>query len=240
MKFGRKPTKWDNRTLQFTKYSQNVPVPPSGHANITRVEAALKDTDVAQLWPMDGNDNYGDCTIAGVAHLDTVNNGLVGRKAIMPAQDVTNLYFQLTGGQDSGLMCLDVLNYWTKNAVNGNKILAYVSVKPTDHTAVKQAIWLFGGLYIGFAVTENLLDQFNNGQPWTPGTLTNDGHCVVVPNYSNEYVRVLTWGATQLGTWDWWDQCVQESYAVLAPESQLPGYDPGFDFVQLEADLKAV
>jgi len=53
-------------------------------------------------------------------------------------------------------------------------------------------------------------------------------------------VTVLTWGNTQLATWAWWDECVDEAYAILPPEAVDPNFAPGFNITQLKADLAAV
>jgi hypothetical protein len=186
---------------------------------------------------MDDNDQYGDCTIAGISHADTVYKGLIGKKSILSSRKVLKLYLKLTGGEDTGLNELDVLNYWHKNSVNGDKIDAYVSIDHKNHTNIMQAIRLFGGAYIGFQVQENCIQEFDAHEPWTPGTLTQDGHAVYVVAYDNIGVTVLTWGNTQKGTWAWWDECVDEAYAILPPEAENTVFEPGFNFAQLQVDL---
>jgi hypothetical protein len=51
---------------------------------------------------------------------------------------------------------------------------------------------------------------------------------------------VLTWGSTQQGTWAWWDECVDEAYAILPPEAAKAGFCPDFNFAQLQTDLNQV
>jgi len=190
---------------------------------------------------MDGNDTLGDCTIAGVAHAITTYRALVGnKKDIMSKQAVVKLYMHLTGGVDSGLNELDVLNYWQSNIVDGDEILAYASIDPKDHVHVEQAIQLFGAVYLGFQVQQNCIQEFDAHQPWTPGPLTNDGHAVLAVGYDQNGVTVLTWGNTQQGTWAWWDECVDEAYAIVPPEAKSPDFAPAFDINQLQADLAAV
>ena len=70
--------------------------------------------------------------------------------------------------------------------------------------------------------------------------MTNDGHAVVAVGYDPNAVTVLTWGNTQQGTWKWWDECVDEAYAILPPEATNPEYAPGFNLQELEADLNDV
>jgi len=133
-----------------------------------------------------------------------------------------------------------VLNYWQSSAIDSEKILAFATIEPKDHVHVQQAIQLFGGVYLGFQVQENAEQEFDARKPWTPGTLTKDGHAVYAVGYDPTGVTVLTWGNTQKGTWAWWDECVDESYAILPPNAKQADFDPGFDLAQLQADLKLV
>jgi hypothetical protein len=118
--------------------------------------------------------------------------------------------------------------------------MAYASIDPKNHTHVQQAIQIFGGVYIGFQVQQNCAQQFDNHQPWTPGPLTTDGHAVFAVAYDQAELTVLTWGNTQQATWSWWDECVDEAYAILPPEAKDPDFAPGFNFTQLQSDLAAV
>jgi hypothetical protein len=240
-RFGKHPPKHDYRTLRFKNYlTPQIAPPPASFDILPHVFKNVKISDPKKLFPMDGNDTLGDCTIAALAHAITVYRGLIGKKKIMARQDVIKLYMHLTGGIDSGLNELDVLSYWRSHAVSGDEILAYASVDPKNHLHVKQAIQLFGGVYLGFQVQENCLQDFNDHKPWTPGPLTQDGHAVFAVSYDSTDVTVLTWGNIQKATWDWWDECVDEAYAILPPETKKPGFVPGFNFAQLTADLAAV
>ncbi len=240
-RFGKHPPKVDYRTLRFKTYvTPKLAAPPASYDVLPAVYKKTKVNDPAKLFPMDGNDSLGDCTIAALAHAETVYHGMVGSKKIMPKPSVVKLYFHLTGGQDTGLVELDVLNYWRQNKVGGDEILAYVKIDPKDHTHVQQAIQLFGGVYLGFQCQQNCVEQFNAHQPWTPGPLTNDGHAVYAVGYDKDGVTVLTWGSTQQGTWAWWDECVDEAYAILPPQAKDPKFAPGFDIAQLQADLEEV
>jgi len=58
--------------------------------------------------------------------------------------------------------------------------------------------------------------------------------------YDQDTVTVLTWGNIQKGTWAWWDECVDEAYAILPPEAKDGRFAPGLNFAQLEIDLNAV
>ena len=241
-RFGKHPPKIDYRTLRFRNYVKaDLAAPPPSFTILPRVYDNLGEKDPSKLFPMDGNDTKGDCTIAALAHAITLYHGLIGKKkVIMSPAAVLKLYFHLTGGVDSGLNEADVLNYWRQNKVDGDEILAYVSIDPKNHTHIEQAIQIFGGVYIGFQVQQNCVQEFDAHQPWIPGPLTNDGHAVFAVGYDNSGVTVLTWGNTQQGTWGWWDECVDEAYAILPPEAKNPGFATGFNFAQLQTDLQAV
>jgi hypothetical protein len=240
-RFGKHPPKVDYRTLRFKSYLTPAIAPPPPSVDVlSRVYAKPNTNDPAKLFPMDGNDTLGDCTIAALAHAVTTYHGLLGSKTITSKQAVVKLYMHLTGGVDSGLNELDVLNYWRQTAVSGDKILAFASLDPKNHTHVQQAIQLFGGVYIGFQVQQNCVQEFDAHQPWTPGPLTTDGHAVFAVGYDQSGVTVLTWGNTQKATWAWWDECVDEAYAILPPEAANPEFAPGFNIAQLQADLTGV
>jgi hypothetical protein len=240
-RFGKHPPQMDYRTLRFKDYVTATLTPPPPTYNVlTNVYQKLKINDPAKLFPMDGNDTLGDCTCAGLAHAITAYSGLIGKQTIMPSPAVVKLYRHLTGGPDSGLNELDVLNYWRKNSVDGVAILAYVKLDPKNHTNVQQAIRLFGGVYLGFQVQQNAVQEFDAHQPWTPGPLTQDGHAVYAVAYDANGVTVLTWGNTQQATWAWWDECVDEAYAILPPQAKNPDFAPGFNLAQLQTDLNDV
>jgi hypothetical protein len=241
LRFGKHAPKHDYRTLCFKNYvSENLASPPVSYDVLSRVYAKLKISDPSILFPMDGNDSYGDCTCAAIAHATTIYNGLVGKKKIWDAKSVIKFYLHQTGGIDSGCNELDVLNYWQSKGAEGEKITAFVKVDPKNHTHVKQAIQLFGGVYLGFQVQQNAQADFISKKVWTPGKLTNDGHAVFATSYDKNSVTVLTWGSTQKGTWAWWDECVDEAYAILPPEAKKKDFDPGFDFKQLLDDLHEI
>lgn len=240
-RFGKHPPKLDYRTLKLKNYlTSRLPAPPASVDVLSKVYTKLKTSDPTKLFPIDGNDTLGDCTIAGLSHAITVYSGLIAKKKIWDTKSVVKLYMHLTGGVDSGLNELDVLNYWQSHPVEKDKIFAYASVDVKNHTNIQQAIQLFGGVYLGFQVQENCIEEFNKRKPWTPGPLTHEGHAVFAVGYDKTGVTVLTWGNTQKATWGWWDECVDEAYAILPPEAKKTDFNPGFNFDELKADLQEV
>jgi hypothetical protein len=237
-RFGKHPPKRDYRTLRLKDYfAAGLAAPPAAYDVLPTVYEKLKISDPTKLFPMDGNDSLGDCTIAALAHASTIYHALLGKESILAKKSVIKLYMHLTGGLDSGLNELDVLNYWRAHSAASEKILAYASIDVKNHTHVQQAIKIFGGVYLGFQVQQNAIADFDAKKPWTPGPLTQDGHAVYATAYDKDGVTVLTWGNTQKATWGWWDECVDEAYAIIAAEATK--FD-GINLAGLKADLESV
>ena len=235
LKTGKHPKKNDFRTLRFKDYSKALPPAPRSYDVLFRIPG-----DPKTLFPMDGNDQYGDCTCAALAHAETIFNALTGTTVIPTAEQVIEFYNKMTNNHDEGCNELDILNYWKKHTVIDDKLMAYTEIDPKNTEHIRQGIAMFGGVYLGFQCQKNVLSDFEAGRPWTPGKLMNDGHAVYAVAYDVDTVTVLTWGSTQKGTWAWWNECVDEAYALLPLEAEQPGFAPGFNFAQLKADLKAI
>ncbi len=241
LRFGKLPARHDERTLRLESYlTPALPPAPPAYDVLDRVYRALNKRGPLRLFPMDGNDEFGDCTIAAAAHAVTVFRGLVGERHVLRREAVIDLYFRLTGGADTGLPALEVLKFWRSHGLADDRILAFARIDPRRHADVKQAMRLFGGIYLGFVVPEACVDQFERRQRWTPGPSTGSGHAVFAVEYDASSLTVLTWGRTQAAGWDWWDACVDEAYAILPAQAKSPGFAPGFDFEQLRKDLDIV
>jgi len=237
-RFGKSPAVKDERTLMFKKYLGPglAPAPPTFNS-LDRLETTIGIRDVATLFPMDGNDRYGDCVLAAKAHLITNFHGLVGRTEIMPEADVIRYYLELSGGEDSGLVMLSTLRHWQRTGFGDHKIAAFVGLEEHDVEDVKNAIYLFGGVDLGFRVQDRAISDFEAGKVWTPGPTDGGGHCVVAIGYWEGGVILLTWGGLVRASWEWWYEMVDESYAVLPPEAREKGFAPGYDYAGLASDL---
>ena len=252
MKFGKHAKRNDRfyRTLQIEDYlplssaemaAANLPSPPTSTGNLRRLYKTWGVTSPKGILQMDGNDTIGDCTIAALAHFATMFQAFLGKKVIPPPSEVEKFYFQLTGGQDTGLDMLTVLNYIRKNSWLGEApILAFAEVNVKDRFLMSQCIALFGGLYAGFQVQSNCIAQFDNGGPWTPGPLTQDGHCVNLADYDTTGLYAETWGSVIGATWPWEAECVDEAYVIIPAEAATPGFIPGLKIADLLTDLKEV
>src|SRR5208337_4499924 len=109
-KLGKLPRKIDVRTFQLKKFMPTVLPPLPDTFDVDSVFANFYDTH------MFGNDQYGDCVMAGRGHM-TLRFEVFEQGVLIPITDkeVENEYFKETGGQDSGLVMLDSLNEWRQS-----------------------------------------------------------------------------------------------------------------------------
>jgi hypothetical protein len=189
---------------------------------------------------MDGNDQYGDCTMAGVAHLIAAWDVEVTEDDLVPSSDeVVKEYFSLTGGQDSGLNEANVLQTWHRSGLFGHKIEAYAPVSPSNLVEIQQTIAYYGGAYFGIQCPQSAQEQFQNGQPWTyvPGSPIEGGHCIDGLGYTPSGLLCATWGGIALVTWQFLAHFLEEVWAIISPEFVAAGKGPLLDLATLEADL---
>lgn len=213
---------------QLSDFAKKLPDPLSFWSSTDLVKQQTGETSIAKLFPTLGNDKYGDCVVAGGAHMITIHEAFGGKTVIPSEQDVVNLYFHLSGGRDIGLPLTTLLQAWQSGILGGYKILANcnVNVNAKDLKQVKQTIQYFGSAYIGFATTRDTVPQFQSGQPWTvTNSRTAGGHCVVVTDFDDAkgVFKCLTWGGLQTATYEWFDRYVDECHAVVTP--QLSAFD---------------
>src|ERR1700739_957003 len=242
---GKKPAKLDPRTLKLRKYLPiTLPTLPS-YVNWTK--------GFQINWDVFLNDQLGCCTISACGHAIQTWSLNQGRMITVPESAILAGYEQACGydpadpSTDQGGVEIDVLNFFRKTGIGGHTILAYADPDPGNIAHIKQAIYFFGGVYIGFSVPQSALDQFDAGQPWTP--VQNDGgivggHAVFVQGYYDDGLVLDTWGKSQMMSWAFWSdpRYVDESHALLSADwFNARGFDPsGLDLATLQADLTAV
>ena len=242
MKLGRKAIKTDSRTLKLASYMQPTLPPPPKAADWTK-----NVTD----WGMMLNDQLGDCTIAGVGHavqVWTVNNGSM----VTVSDAVVEKYYESWDGykpndpaSDRGGIELDVLNLWRKKGFNRHKLMGFTSASVANLTEVRQAIALFGGVYIGLSLplsaqSQDVWDVLPNGGASAEKGRWG-GHCVFVPKYDQKGFTCVTWGALKAMTTAFWKAYCDETYVLLGADwVGAQGAPAGFSLEQLQADLKAI
>lgn len=241
-KLGKLGKRKDPRTIQLNDYipAGAPPIPPS----VEYWERKLG------YWGMLANDSIGDCTIAAAGHMVAMWSAYSGYEFLPSDGQVIANYSVITGynpadpATDQGAVEIDVLNYWRNKSMLGRAIEGYAAVNIANQEQVCQAVFLFGGVYIGFSVPQSAMDQFNSGQPWD--VVGNDGgivggHAVPVLGYDAQYLYCVTWGQVQKMTWAFWKNAayVDEAYAILSADwFGAKGLTPaGFGVDELRKDL---
>lgn len=233
-RLGKHPKKLDRRNLQMARYIPRLVRPPPAVDHASEMPSNIG---------MMGNDDWGDCTVAAAGHMVQSWSVYASGKATTIDEDtIISTYLQLSP-RDEGAYMLDVLNYWRKNGVGGDKIEAFVEVAAGDLNQAKLAIHHFGSLYIGLSLPdENLYG------PWlTPTGKANpyNGHavCLIAYNDKKRIFKVCTWGEIWDMSYDWYQRYCEESYACLNDISLLKstGKSPeGFDWDSLQRDLSHI
>lgn len=195
-------------------------------------------------YPMDGNDQYGDCTMAGVAHLIAAWDAEVAQSDPVPTStQVVETYFTLTGGADSGLNEANVLATWHRTGLFGAQIAGYAPVRPADIVALHQTIAFYGGAYLGIVCPESAQEQFEAHEPWTyePSSPVEGGHCIVALGYTSSAVLCATWGGIAEVTYPFLAHYLEEAWAIIPHQFvEAKGGALGIDLASLQADLAAI
>ena len=233
LKLGKAPPKIDPRTLRAARYI-TLPTRPRS----VTYGATLK-------WPMYSNSQYGDCTIAAKWHMiEAWSHGYTTTDAKVIAE-----YMRLSGGNDDGLVMIDVLNDWRR--ANDHSIVAYAQVGITEQH-ISDATYLFGGVYLGVALPAYIGERMQRGHwEWSLPTAADQGsqipnswggHCVNVVGYSTRGVQLVTWGRRIRCSWSFLEEFADEAFAVISPYwFEKTGKDRhGFNQTQLLTDLAAI
>jgi hypothetical protein len=237
-------------TTQPYKYGRLPAMRPAALSDLSvyttgKLPAPPKDVQVpAGTYPMDGNDKYGDCTIAGVAHLIEAWNSVYGKALTVPGEkQVIDEFLKLNGGQaDVGLSEAQVLSLWHKSGLFGDKIAAYAPVSDRDTLGIHQAIAEYGGCYLGIQCPESAQEQFQNDQPWTyvPGSPV-EGHCIVGLGYNEKYVECATWGGIAKVTYPFLAHYLEEVWVIISQQLvEAKQNNLGVDLKALQEDLEKV
>ncbi len=197
----------------------------------------------AYNWGVLGNDQYGDCTYAGLAHLLMAWNSEVKEHDPVPDAETVVKDYLVKSPNDQGLAEADVLSDFRTEGIFGSKCLAYVQATQTIK-ALQQVIAFYGGAYMGVALPESAQQQFVPGRPslWTPvpNSPIEGGHCIVAVGYNPHAVQVVTWGQIVDVTYPWIMDYMDEVWAVIPHEFQEAGHGPSLDIKALVADLDAL
>jgi hypothetical protein len=197
------------------------------------------------------NDKIGNCTAAAAAHaIQTWTLAESGAEVTLSDDEVVAFYSASTGydpadsSTDQGGVESSVLSYWHKNPIRDYSLDGFVAVNAKSKLSIKDAIWVFGGAYLGIQLPISAQRQLVWDVPaegvtgmGAPGSW--GGHAVWAVAYDSRTVTVVTWGMRKALTWEFLATYGEEAYALLsgawtAKDAISPS---GFDFVTLRDDL---
>jgi hypothetical protein len=194
-------------------------------------------------WGMLGNDEYGDCGVAGHEHgLMAAAQAAHDNETFPSSDQAVQYYLTYTGGQDDGVVLANFLAYVRKNGYYGHTLGAYAPMGISDIRALQFAIYAFGYAYTGISVTQQMLDDFQAGVPWMMSSLAGSpagGHCIPVIGYDSLYIYAVTWGSIQAIAYPAWHGMVEEAWATLTGELDA-GDGRGLNYAALRADLDRI
>ncbi len=148
------------------------------------------------VYPILGNDHYGDCYEADALHCVQTWTGAVGTQAQFDPDKVVSEYLALSGG-DNGLSDDQVFPHWKGPGFQGHRILDDMTIDPRDDNAIRTGLALFNG----GSWTASLADVWlnvNSGGVWDAARPNpNNGHAMHLSGYDGTYYHVETWGFAQ-------------------------------------------
>jgi hypothetical protein len=156
----------------------------------------------------DGNDVWGDCVFADVAHRIMVRTAQVGTPVIATTDETLALYNEVVGGgpatgNDPGGDLVTAAQYMQKTGmlIGGVRHTEDANgiIDPINFDHIKWAICLFGCAPAGWKFPQSGMDQFNAGQPFDIVPSTS------VPSYPDHDMLLLEYRPQEpcwlLATW---------------------------------------
>lgn len=212
------------------------------------------------------NDSEGDCTIAGAGNtlrvdsdgeLEITDEDVQAGYVAVTAEEGA-AYDPATGANDNGCAELDVLDYWVKVGIGGNRLLAHAGVKFRNQLARRTALWMCGPLYPGWQLSTDQQTQ----AIWAPGPAAAGswgGHCapiaddyteipagriiagVQIPADIEEILVLLTWGSRKPARGSYVDFACDELHVPLTDRwlARNQG-NPAINMAALTAYLKTL
>ncbi len=243
MKLGKTTARKDSVTFKLKDYV---------NLSVLKVPATFGHEQLVPLWSMFGNDQYGDCVLAGAAHETLLWNEEGGHPVGFSDHAVLSDYSAITGfnpndpNSDQGTDMQVAASYRRKTGIIDNtgkrhKVAAYLSITPGDVHEHLVAAYLFGAVGIGINFPASAMTQFNAHQTWkiVTGSQIEGGHYIPLVARRKSHFIAVTWGELQPMTDGFFKKYNDESIAYVSLEALTNGKSiEGFDAATLEADLQ--
>lgn len=242
LKFSPKPPEF-----RLADYIDKAALPKApavfGHANMIG----------RKKWGMLGNDEVGDCTIAGAMHAVMLWTGIAGTPAQFSTQDALDDYENACGyvpgdpDSDQGGDMVTVAKYWRNTGMRDtttrrHQIAAYLAINANNLDHLDLAAYWFDAVGLGVELPTSAERQFINGDPWS--VMDNDGtegghYIPYVQKVADNTRQVVTWGGLQDVEEAWLRKYLREVVVYISSEYLVEGKSPlGFDMSALRDDLQ--
>jgi hypothetical protein len=227
VKSGRLPYVHDSRTFDLSNYLPQE--------NLTKIPAQYNWGQKIQpgKWGTLGNLKMNNCTCAAAGHLIMTWTSNIGKlhkpttKAIIKAYTAVTGYNSETDGIGNPIEAIKALKYWRKTGIDERKIIAFAKLDFKNRQQLKQAIYLYGGCYVGINLPKSAEKQYNESQKWTvpregakgvgePGSWL--GHALIITGYKDDELHAITWGKEMIMTLEFWETYVDEAYAIFSED----------------------
>ena len=252
VKMGRKPSVAIGPHFRLSNYLRaSLPIPPASVDYSLPAKAVLAD--------IYGNDNLGDCVIAGGYHVTGTETGNAGDLFHATLAQIIKDYSAVGGyvpgdeSTDNGCDLVTAMNYWTSHGfANGTKLLGWLAVDATNRQELMQACYLFENLYFGIGLPDAWVNPFPsaNGFVWDVNGSADpsNGHCIMAYGYNTSGVIIDSWGMSGLLTFSAISEyCSKNSggevYVMLTPDQLAKGAAKapnGVAWADLIADFDAM
>ena len=227
VKAGKLPYVHDERTFHLKDYLSQEPVTniPKEHDWGSKIGPGK--------WNSFGNLKINNCTCAAAGHLIMTWTGNIGRLHTPTTKSIVAAYTDITGfnpktdGIGEPVEAIKALKYWRKHGIDERTIISFAKLSFRNREQLKQAIYLYGGCYVGLNLPKSAEKQYNESKKWTvsrsgtkgdgePGSWI--GHALLITGYSKNELKAVTWGKEIVMSIDFWETYVDESYAIFSED----------------------
>lgn len=233
-KLGRRPEDKTRLKVQFADFVKAIPAHP------------LTDPIPQLTYPMDHNDQAGDCVVAGVDHaLQIIAKLLVGADAnwsdsfLLTAYQSQNPGFKswadAGGPNDGGMVVAEFLDWCIKQKL----ILAYAQIDTTNLDEIRAAIDI--GLAIVTGEDLKAAQQSGLGWDYVAGSPDWGGHCTAWAGYE-AHDELVSWGSGAYSMTDAFiAHQVDEAYFILTQAHiDHPGFRNSYDLAGFASAVSAI
>ena len=186
-----------------------------------------------------GNDDYGDCGVAGPGHAIAWMDARAERPKRVNTEGILAAYNEITGGQDVGVTTDQLLLYWRDKGICGCRIGASLAVDYNDVEAMIRSVFEFGGVHVMFTLPMSVQGKTTWEVPAGDDGGVWGGHWVWAFS-AGDCLLVNSWGEWIPVSWAFVAKYAFDARVVIS-QDDLDGTGrafSGLDMEGLKAELK--